>query len=83
MSEEPEPIDVLEAQLTAIGDTHSNLTGLVEKVARIQSDLMTGGFQEFSDAAGEPFAALSTATEKLQALLHDIEIERNRIRNEA
>ena len=82
MSEESNPIEVLEAQMTAIEDTNSNLTGLVEKVARIQSDLLTGGFQEFSDAVGEPFGAMATASEKLQALLHDIEIERNRIRNE-
>ena len=82
MSEGSKPVDVLEAQITAISDTHQNLAGLIEKTARIQSELLSAGFGEFSDAVGEPFSAMSTATEKLQELLHSIEIERNRIRNE-
>jgi hypothetical protein len=82
MSEESKPVDVLEAQMTAISDTHKNLAGLIEKAARVQSDLLSAGFQEFSDALGEPFSAMSTAAEKLQELLHRVEIERNRIRNE-
>lgn len=82
MSEESNPVDVLEAQITAISDTHSNLAGLIEKAARIQSELLSAGFQEFSDAIGEPFSAMSTAADKLQKLVHSVEIERNRIRNE-
>jgi len=82
MSGESKPIDVLEAQITAISDTHENLAGLVEKSVRVQSELLDAGFQEFSDAIGEPFSAMSSAAEKLQKLLHNIEIERNRIRNE-
>jgi hypothetical protein len=82
MSEESSPIDVLEAQITALTDTHKNLAGLIEKTARIQSDLLSARFQDFSDAIGEPFSAMSTAAEKLQELVHSLEIERNRIRNE-
>ena len=82
MSEDPKPIDVLEAQITAIDDTHKNLVGLIEKATRIQSELMSAGFQEFSDAIGDPFSEMSTAAEKLKKLLHDVEIERNRTRNE-
>lgn len=82
MPGESESVDVLEAQLTAISDVHSNLTGLIEKSARIQSDLLSANFSDFSDAIGEPFSAMSNAAEKLQALSHAVEIERNRIRNE-
>lgn len=82
MPEESEPVDVLEAQITAMTDTRTNLTGLIEKLVRIQSELQSGGFQEFADSVGEPFSALSTATEKLEELIHASEIERNRIRNE-
>ena len=82
MSEEPKPIDVLEAQITAISDTQKNLTGLIEKAVRVQSELLSAGFQEFADAIGEPFSALSGAAEKLQELVHSLEIETNRIRNE-
>jgi hypothetical protein len=82
MSEESKPVDVLEAQITAISDTHTNLAGLIEKLVRVQSELLSAGFPEFSDVIGGPFSAMSTAAEKLQELLHEIEIERNRIRNE-
>jgi hypothetical protein len=82
MSEKSKPIDVLESQITAISDTHKNLAGLIEKAARIQTELMSTTFQKFSDAIGEPLTAMSTAADKLQELLHSLEIERNRIRNE-
>lgn len=82
MSEESKPVDILEAQITAISDTHSNLVGLIEKAARIQSELMSANFEEFSDAMGGPFSNMSGAAEKLKELGHDMEIERNRIRNE-
>ncbi|MEW6332789.1 MAG: hypothetical protein AB1558_00805 [Thermodesulfobacteriota bacterium] len=82
MSEEMKPVDVLETQITAISDTQKNLAGLIEKAARVQSDLLSGGFQEFSDAIGEPFTLMSAAVEKLQDVLHRAEIEKNRIRNE-
>ncbi len=83
MSEASESIDVLEAQMTAIEDTKDNLAGLIEKAARIQSDLLSAGFSEFADALAEPFSAMSNAADRLQSLFHDVEIERNRIRNEA
>ena len=82
MSEGSKPVEVLESQITEISDTHTNLVGLIEKATRVQAELLSAGFQEFSDAVGEPFSAMSTAAEKLQELVHTIEIERNRIRNE-
>ncbi len=82
MSEEPKSIVVLEAQSTAISDTHKNIIGLIEKVSRVQAELSAAGFQEFADGLSAPFSDLSTAAEKLQQLLHDAEIERNRMKNE-
>ena len=82
MSEESKPVEILEAQITAISDTHSNLVGLIEKAARIQSDLLSANFQEFSDAMGKPFSSMSAAAETLKELGHNMELERNRIRNE-
>jgi len=83
MPDDSETIDALDAQITALADTERNVTGLVEKVAGIQGDLMNAGLQAFSDRVGEPFSALSNAAEQLQSLAHDLEIERNRLRNEA
>jgi hypothetical protein len=82
MSEEPKPVEILEAQITAIFDTHKNIAGSIEKTTRIQADLSAAGFGEFADRLNEPFSDLSSAAEKVQSLLHDIEIERNRARNE-
>lgn len=79
----PEPVDVLETQLTAISDTQDNLAGLIEKTARVQAELEAAGFAEFSQAMGEPFTAMSMAVDHLQEIAHKMEIERNRIRNEA
>lgn len=82
MSEEPKSVEVLEAHITAILDTQKNVTGLIEKVSRVQAELSGAGFQEFSDGLSAPFSDLSNAAEKLQKLLHDAEIARNRMTNE-
>ena len=83
MSKGSESVDVLEAQMTAVSDVQSNLAGLIEKSARIQSELSSSGrFSGLSHAIGEPFAAMSTAAEKLQDLFREMEIEKNRIRTE-
>jgi hypothetical protein len=82
MSDETKSIEALEAQMTAITDTHRNIAGLIEKVSRIQAELATAGFQEFSDGLSAPFSDLSNVAEKLQKLLHDAEIERNHMRTE-
>jgi hypothetical protein len=82
MSEESKSAEVLDTQINAIANTHTNLAGLIQKAVGIQSELMSAGFSEYSDAIGEPFSAMSTAAEKFQQLIHDMEIERNRLRTE-
>ena len=82
MSNQTDAINVLESQITEISDTQKNLVGLIEKTTRVQTELMTAGFDKFSDAVGEPFSAMSQAAENLTRIQHDIETERNRIRNE-
>ncbi len=80
--EAPKPVELLDAQLTALSDTHKNVVGSIEKTIRIQEDLSAAGFTEQSERLSGPFSDLSKAAEKLQALIHDVEIERNRMRNE-
>lgn len=80
MAEQPDPIDVVEKQVTAITDTHTNLAGLIQKTTRIQSELAEAGLEKFADQIGSVFAALSDVAEELQTVLHGIEIERNRMR---
>lgn len=82
MNEREDPIEVVEKQVTAITDTHTNLAGLIQKTSRIQSELDEAGLEGFADQIGEIFAALSGVAEKLQTVLHAIEIERNRLRSQ-
>lgn len=39
MSEGKRPVEVLEAQIMALQDTHRNVTGLIEKLTRVRSEL--------------------------------------------
>jgi len=83
MADDALPIEALEDLITRISDTQSNVEGLVQKTAGIQGDLMNAKRDDDVRRAGEVFSELSNAAEKLQALGHDLEIERNRRRNEA
>lgn len=83
MAEETNRIEVLEAEIKSMMDTQKNLVGLVQKLALIQANLSEAGFQAFSDSLSDPFSALSTVAEKLEGLIKDVEIERNRLRSEA
>lgn len=82
MTAQPDPIDVVEKQVTAITDTHTNLAGLIQKTSRIQSELAEAGLEAFADQIGGIFAALAGVAEELQTVLHAVEIERNRMRSQ-
>jgi len=77
-----DPIEVVEKQVTAITDTHANLAGLIQKTSRIQAELAEGGFEDLGERIGVIFASLSDVAEELQKVLHDVEIERNRMRTQ-
>ena len=82
MAESADPIEVVERQVTAITDTHANLAGLIQKTTRIQAELAVAGLEDLADRIGEVFAGLSAVAEELQKVLHDVEIERNRMRTQ-
>ena len=82
MTERPNPIDVLDQQVTAITDTHGNLAGLIQQTTRIQVELAEAGLDALADRIQGVFAGLSDVTEELQKVLHDVEIERNRMRTQ-
>lgn len=82
MADVPDPMAVVEAQLTAITDTHANLAGLIQKTTRIQAELSEAGLDTLAERVGGVFAGLSNVAEELQEVLHDVEIERNRMRTQ-
>ena len=79
---EPESLEALEKQTEAVANLADNLRGLVERAARIQSELTTAGLDEFAGAVGQAFSSLSGAADTLQEAAHDMEIARNRQRSE-
>lgn len=82
MTEEPDTLETLETQIEAVSNLGDNLRGLVERTARIQSELDTAGLDEFAEAVGSVFSALSGAADRIQEVEHDMEIARNRQRSE-
>jgi hypothetical protein len=82
VTEQPDPIEVVERQITALTDTHTNLAGLIQKTSRIQSELAEAGLEAFASQVEGIFAALSAVAEDLQDILHGVEIERNRLRSQ-
>ena len=82
MTEQADPIDVLERQITALTDTHSNLAGLIQKTSRVQTELSEGRLETQAARIEGIFAALSDVAEELQAVIHGLEIERNRLQSQ-
>lgn len=80
MADATDKLRTLEEQITAVNDTHKNLTGLVEKLAKVQAALMESGLDAVSDKLSSPFTTLSTAAEEIQTLLHEMEDERSELR---
>lgn len=82
MTEDTNPISVLEEQLTALSDTRTNLVGLIEKGSRVQMDLAEAGYDNFSEEVAKAFGTISAAAEEIQKVHENIELERNRMQNE-
>ena len=64
----------LDEQITAVTDTHKNVAGLVEKLARVQAALMEAGLD--ADKVAPSFTSLSASAEEIEALLHRMEEDR-------
>lgn len=77
------PVDVLDGFIKSLGDTKTGIQGLVEKLSAIQLEATEKGFDDVSAALGKPFGAASRCAEELEAVIHDAELERNRLANEA
>lgn len=77
-----ESIEALEGHIDAISSTVNNLQGLVEKTARIQAELSTDGLAEAAEAVAEGFSSLSSAVDRLEAVMADLRMERNRLESE-
>lgn len=55
---------------------------LIEKLAGVQSELMSAGEDSLSSKVGEVFSNESKNQEALKKILDDLEMELNRLRNQ-
>jgi len=54
---------------------------MIERMARLQSETGTAGFDKLAVKLGEASSTAAKHFEKLDTVLGDFEIERNRLRN--
>lgn len=54
---------------------------MIERMARLQSETGTAGFDKLAVKLGEAASTAAKHFEKLDTVLGDFEIERNRLRN--
>jgi len=72
----------MERFLSMLKELQATRRKMIERFASLQSEMETAGFQEISVKLGETSASASKNFEKLDAVVHDFEIERNRFKNE-
>jgi hypothetical protein len=48
----------------------------------MQLEATEKGFDSLAEALGKPFSTASQCIDQIKAVLHDVELERNRIQNE-
>ena len=80
MSEPQDKIVVLEQFVGKIRDVHHSYAALLEKLAKVQAEATQAGLQSVADGLGKPFSDASADAESIETLLHDTEMERNKLK---
>lgn len=82
MAETPDTLTQIERFLSILKELQHDRKRMIERMAGLQSETETAGFNELAGKLGEASSTAAKNFEKLDAVLHDFEIERNRLRNE-
>jgi len=80
MNEHRDRIIVLDQFVGRIKDVHNSYAALLEKLAKVQSDAPQAGLDTIASGLGKPFSDASMDAESIQHLLHDTEMERNKLK---
>lgn len=83
MSDQPGKIEVLEQTIGKLQDLHKTYISLVEKMARIQAEAMAAGLESIANQLSKPFSSASNNAKLLETIVHDTEMERNKLKAEA
>ena len=77
------PLDALEGLLTSLKDVEGRQQDLIEKLAGAQLQATEAGLEALAESIGRPFSDAAKTGEALSELVKDLEMERNRVRNQA
>jgi len=80
MNEQQDKVVVLEQFVGKIRDVHNSYAALIEKLAKVQADAAQAGLDSVASGLGKPFSDASADAESIQGLLHDTEMERNKLK---
>jgi hypothetical protein len=64
----------LDKQITVVMNTHKNVAGLVDKLAKVEAALIEAGLD--ANKVSPSFKSLSASAEEIGALLHRMEEDR-------
>jgi hypothetical protein len=83
MSEQHSKLELLEQTLGRLKDLHHTYVSLAEKLAKSQAEATAAGLQTIADQLSKPFSSASDSAKLLESIVHDTEIERNKLRAES
>lgn len=82
MSTQETPLERLEALLGKLHDLHNSAVAVVEKMGTIQMDALDAKLEALATSLDEAFSSASKAATAVEKVLHDTEIEKNRLESE-
>lgn len=82
MSEQKSKLEVMEEILVKLQDVENSYVAIVEKIATLLSQTEEAGLDSLREKLVKPFTDTSNNAKLMGELLHDAEIERNKLRQE-
>ena len=80
MAEQQDKVVVLEQFVGKIRDVHHSYATLIEKLAKVQADAAQAGLESVASKLGKPFSDAAEDAKSIEELLHDTEMERNKLK---
>ena len=80
MNESPDKVVVLEQFVGKIKDVHNSYAALIAKLAKVQADATQAGLESVANGLGKPFSDAAEDAKSIEGLLHDTEMERNKLK---
>ena len=82
MAEPTDKLAQMERFLSILKELQHDRKKMIERMARLQGESEAAGFPQLAAKLGEASSTAAQTFEKLDAVLTDFEMERNRLKNE-